>query len=570
MEQINQIVTEENLMTYLGREEIEKTNETNETISQLSDNCLLFKKEWEIQQAIGLDKNSWFYWSSIFAFFKMTKEVNIFSSAAIEKHNSNSEKVINALFKKVVKTPPVRCLTFGCEQKQIKKCHGKLNRNSKGEITNSPAKFIMPEEENLYFTDKGKFIPVRLANDIMNDFHFMKLDKLYVYDNGVYVPDETLKKEIKKRLGDIFSRSTMNETINAIEVEAQKSRKELNGNMNIINLKNCLYDIDNNECITHTPEYLSLGQFNANYNKAANDCPVFLNFLSQTIPTDNIDLMQEIFGYCLTREVRAEKAFLFLGPAESGKSTILNTLDDLLGKENISHVSLQNLADRFKTVALLGKHANIVTDLPANAMKDSGIFKMIVSGEPITCEEKNQPAFTFVSYAKLLFSLNKLPVSSDKTEGFYRRLIIIPCQNIIPKNKKDRSLKEKIYEEKDAILQWALIGLMRLRENGFSFSESKVNEDIKNNYRIENNSILAFITDYCDFDLDGKVPRQKLYDEYKLFCHDINYKPFSQIAFNRELIDYYKGEVVADRTPRSEHPEGKRESVWKNIKLKTD
>ena len=78
-------------------------------------------------------------------------------------------------------------------------------------------------------------------------------------------------------------------------------------------------------------------------------------------------------------------------------------------------------------------------------MDDNGIFKALTGEDYITAERKNKNPFSFKPYARLLFSCNEIPRNyGDRSEGFYRRLIIIRFENPVPPEKRDPNLIEKL------------------------------------------------------------------------------------------------------------------------------
>ena len=147
---------------------------------------------------------------------------------------------------------------------------------------------------------------------------------------------------------------------------------------------------------------------------------------------------------------------------------VLNEL--LLGKENVSNVAWQALNDRFKTAELFGKWANICAELPTKGIEDNGIFKALVGEDYLTVEKKNKNPFSFQPYARLLFSCNSIPKNyGDKSEGFYRRLIIVRFNHSVPEERRDPELLEKFRCEADGIFQFALEGLAAADAESFSF-----------------------------------------------------------------------------------------------------
>ncbi|MEW6425189.1 MAG: phage/plasmid primase, P4 family [Bacillota bacterium] len=411
----------------------------------------------------------------------------------------------------------------------------------------------------------AKFLPGVLARHLANNERvFYAGEAFFAYWNGAYreISDNEAAAVVKKYLPDNCCKSSwISDALNLWKLEILKNTEDLNREPLIINLKNGLLDIKSGALKPHDPEFLATIQLNCNYDEGAG-CPLFLKFLSEVLPPENILLIQEFYGYCLVPLTSAQKAFVLHGPGQSGKSTVLSVLEYMLGKQNVSSVEWQNLGDRFKTAQLFGKLANIAADLPAQAIEDAAAFKAIVGGDTITAERKFKNPFSFKPFARLLFSCNRLPYSKDQTGAFYRRLIIIPFENVIPDDKVDKRLKEKLFREVDGIFSWALEGLRRLMANNFTFSENDTTRAQIERYRLENSNVLAFIAENCVVKPQCVVKREKLYSEYRRWCEDNGYYFVSRRSFNQEI------EANFPNVQRSIHgPEYAREKVWRGIGL---
>jgi putative DNA primase/helicase len=99
-------------------------------------------------------------------------------------------------------------------------------------------------------------------------------------------------------------------------------------------------------------------------------------------------LLEESAGYCLFKRNELGKAFILTGTGSNGKSTFLNMLKNMLGHGNVSSLDLKKLSDRFSTVMLFGKLANIGDDISDEFLVDTSMFKKIVTGESIDAEQK--------------------------------------------------------------------------------------------------------------------------------------------------------------------------------------
>ena len=132
-----------------------------------------------------------------------------------------------------------------------------------------------------------------------------------------------------------------------------------------------------------------------------------------------------MMGYSLTPFNNAKKAFVFNGKGDTGKSTFLNIIEDMITERHISNIPIQGLGDRFNTAELFGKLVNIYADLPSTPIRDGSMLKVLTGGDKVSAERKGQDPFTFLNKAKFIFSCNGLPPNyGDRSDAFYNRLII--------------------------------------------------------------------------------------------------------------------------------------------------
>jgi putative DNA primase/helicase len=128
-------------------------------------------------------------------------------------------------------------------------------------------------------------------------------------------------------------------------------------------------------------------------------------------------------------------------------------------------------------------------------------------------ERKHKDGFSFKPFARLVFSCNSIPKNyADRSDGFYRRLILIRFDNTIPEDKRDNELREKIMLEADGILAWSLVGLKRLMANKYRFSETDRTKNELQKYKSENSSVLSFVDECCLLEAKAEILREELYN----------------------------------------------------------
>lgn len=383
--------------------------------------------------------------------------------------------------------------------------------------------------------------PGLLTNHILNNIPMIRVTgNIYLYDKGVYKLQEfnSHKSIVKDHISiEKQTISMVNNVSGMLEIDSsiQKKPNDINNNPYIINVKNGLYNLETKKLEKHTFKYASTVQIKANYNPKAKG-KVFEKFINEIVPNeDTRKVVQEMLGYSISGFNNAKKAFILLGGTDTGKSTLLNLISDLVGIKNISTVPFQQLGGKFSTALLYGKTANICADLSNIAMEDDSVFKQLTGGDMVEGEFKGKDGFTFENKAKLVFSTNELPQNyGDRSGAYYNRLILIPIDQQIPKEKQDTNLNEKLTNEIDYIFMWALKGLERLISNNMIFTQSKEVDQQMKDYKISKvDNTLEVIKDMMDLGL--------LVEHYHYKYSDDNLElALYTIPIYKEILSYTK------------------------------
>ena len=120
---------------------------------------------------------------------------------------------------------------------------------------------------------------------------------------------------------------------------------------------------------------------------------------------------------------------MLFGCGDNGKSVFIKLIESFVGRQNTSHVTLQDLDnDRFSSADLYGKSVNVFADLKATKLSSTGNFKTLVSGDSVRAQHKYGQPFSFRNHAKLVFSANRIPDSDDTSHAYYKRWLILPFE----------------------------------------------------------------------------------------------------------------------------------------------
>ncbi len=309
----------------------------------------------------------------------------------------------------------------------------------------------------------------------------------------------------------------------------------------------------------HRRELFQNIQFPYDFNRDSH-CPNWDLFLeSLEFDPDTLSRLQEWAGYCLLPMVygNLQKSLFFIGEGANGKSVFLETLAAVL--DNVSHLELSELFDRFKIAELEGKLANICTDVETSKVMDAR-FKKIVAGEPQSAERKFKNPFEFQPFAKILFSANEFILTKDRTHGFYRRFDILRFNRIFKTEEQKPELLQELKEEVPGIFNWALEGLERLSQQKWIMTKSSYMENCHNEFKKATNPLQLFIDEECVLEGNATVDSNELRSIYKHYCEDKGYKVLSDNNLGKEL----KRLGVENTRKRSE---GGRINTYEGIRL---
>jgi len=347
-------------------------------------------------------------------------------------------------------------------------------------------------------------------------------EEIYVYKNGLYIDGgETHIKELLHRLYYGVPRNEVNELLATIRATTYVTNDDFDTHSELVHLKNCIINIKNLKVFEQSHELLTRNQIQTSYNPDAK-CPTILKFLAQIMPDgEDLKTLIELLSSILLHKVKLEKAIIFVGDQANGKSTLIELIISILGGQNISNVSLQQLAsNRFATQPMIGKILNAYGDLDIDSIKQTGMIKQIISHDSISVEKKNKDAFSTKIPIRLLFSANHLPDMPNADQAIYRRFWVVKFPIVIPPEKRDIKLLEKLTtpEEKSGFLNILLANASVLVKKNFKFQHHQALEKTKSLWREKSDSASGWLEKECVMNPDFKIKSVELYEYYRQWC----------------------------------------------------
>lgn len=269
--------------------------------------------------------------------------------------------------------------------------------------------------------------------------------------------------------------------------------------------------------------------------------PIFEEYLNRVVPDTELQMvLAEYIGYLFVRnqKLKLEKVLMLFGGGANGKSVFFEIVNALLGRENVSNFTLQNLTieNGYYRAKIANKLVNYASEI--NNRLNADVFKQLASGEPVDARLPYGEPFVITNYAKLIFNCNELPKGIEHTNAFFRRFLIVPFNVTIPEAEQDRELSKKIITtELSGVFNWVQNGLNRLLAQK-GFSRSKAIEQQIESYKTESDSVKMFVEeeDY-DKSISGKKYLKEVYAEYIEYCKSSGYRPCSAKSLSKRLTN---------------------------------
>lgn len=289
----------------------------------------------------------------------------------------------------------------------------------------------------------------------------------------------------------------------------------------------------------HVREHFRTAQIPLNYDPNAK-APRFEQFLEEVF-AGNSDarqkrlVVEEALGYTLLASCRLEKFLMLIGSGANGKSVLLTVVAELVGTKQVSAVQPSQFDNRFQRGHLVGKLANIVTEIAQGAEIADDKLKSLVSGELTTAEMKFKDPFDFKPFATHWFGTNHLPRTRDFSDALFRRAILLSFNNRFEGDQRDIGLSKKLLAELPGIFNIALRGLARLFDQG-RFTDCPSSDAAKEAWRLETDQVRQFVEACCVVDKHARVASGSLFQAYRYWANEVGIQgTLSQNTFSSRL-----------------------------------
>ncbi len=327
-----------------------------------------------------------------------------------------------------------------------------------------------------------------------------------------------------KLLGDTFINYELI-TVRGMEPEKQKAaqtmirsfQKEENVKVDkhYVGFRNGILDWRSGEFLPYSQKEVPIFRyFDVNYNEDA-DTSYVDGIISDWCQGDIIkkEMLYELAGCCFYSDKPIKKWWAIEGKADTGKSTFLRLLREVIGDDNVGSTPIQNLKDSNAIAELVDKPVNIVDDGSSKFTTDLSNLRRIIQGDEMQIKLLYQNRFTVRIESRMVFVFNQIPRFRDDNDATAKKMLVIGFNRVYSDEEKDTQLIEKLTteENKEAFLKLAINAMKNVLNNNLTFTVSEESQRVVARIIEESDQFASFVADTIGDDntweqlLDGKT-----------------------------------------------------------------
>lgn len=335
--------------------------------------------------------------------------------------------------------------------------------------------------------------------------------------------DEDATKKLRKFYKESGAYNYAHAVTNFVKSMIRVEEQDFQTPDDLLPMQNGVVNMVNGEFREFRPEDRVIETINAAYDPEA-DCPLWAETIELVSggSAEAVRFFQQMFGYlCGTRTMRG--VFYWVGPRNTGKTTLINTLAWILGERlagtaqlGLIHATRGMNEDEEMAracVALIGRRFVYMDETKKDTKVDESKFKRIAStGSILVARRLRQDAINFENKAKVVVLSNNQPNIDPDDSAAWDRVIYVPFLVPVPNGTRRESFRDELRAEASGIINWCLRGFRDWLDNGFVIPQ-QVREKIES-WQKDENPLFQFIEDKCQFDSELRTTAAVVYNEY--------------------------------------------------------
>lgn len=340
----------------------------------------------------------------------------------------------------------------------------------------------------------------------------------------------------------------------------------LDRNEFLLNVRNGVVDLRTKKLKPHDPDDFITHYVDIDYDPDA-ICPNFEEVLRRVMMEEDrgaspiTDFAKRWFGYCLTGSTREQKFVVHYGNGRNGKSTILDTIANVMGSYAgvaAPSLMLSSGKDRHPTeiADLLGRRMVTAHESGEGGVLREDFIKQSTGGDKLKGRYMGRDFFEFSPTHKLQLLTNYKPIIKGQDEGIWRRVLLLPYvarfgteEEVtagVANYVRDTGIIELLAKEYQGILTWLIAGAAEWFRDGLQPPDAVI--AASKDYQVEQDRAQQFINEVCTIGPDQECYLTNgtvsgIYVTYRKWCELSGIHPLSKVNFLNNLervVPYFK------------------------------
>ena len=408
---------------------------------------------------------------------------------------------------------------------------------------------------------------VRIAYSALSSKADTNLYMFIPYDNhpnlGLYEEcDEFIEIHVSL-LQQPMSMASRKNILSYVTMMAPMKRESLDSAHVVVN--NGIFNKETKQLEPFTPNFVATSKIQTNYVPITTS-PVLLEpdgtpwtvddwimELADHDPEKN-ELLWQVLAASFNPGHSYNKAILFVSrEGNNGKGTYGQLIKNIVGIGNYSSLKIHDYSKRFEKKNLIGKVVNIADENPVGVYIDNvDDFKAAVTGDDISIEPKHKDSFPAVIKHVTIQMINGMPKFRDKTNSFYRRLVMVPFDHTFEGVEKKYIKSQFIRDPR--IKEYVLSKALEMDQFD-TFVVPEATKTLLSEYKSENNNVFEFWDDMYDVFQWDVIPTKLAYPVYKEWMKEFN---ANSVTYGRNQFVQYTRDwgketgLLLDKSQRSD------------------
>jgi putative DNA primase/helicase len=364
---------------------------------------------------------------------------------------------------------------------------------------------------------------------------------LWDYENKMWkMSDEIdILNGIRKDGVDTINSKTRTEIIAALKQLGRLNKpKEPTGNW--IQFKDKIVDLDNDIVFESTPEYFMTNPLPWDIGESE-ETPTLDKYFKEWVVEPGlqdesyVDTLYEMISYSAMSKQFLQRLFALVGSGSNGKGVYISIIKKFLGKDNCCNTEMKLISsNNFESSTLYKKQMCEMGEVDAYDMQNSNMIKQLSGENDIRYCFKGKTPFTDSSSTTCFISTNSMPVTNDKSKGYYRRWLIIDFPHEFPVGK---DILAEISDDEFRNLSKKVIRIGKeLIKRKTITNEGDVEERMKR-YEDRSNPMMTFISDNCENDIRKNYPLQTFLQDLNEYLKQNRLRAKTMKEIKKALVD---------------------------------